>query len=142
MRRQGSLLRRGAAQKRRAAFPEQQKMRIARLKPESREVLGAVLPLLAAIFHFDCVGTSCLFAQNMGPVATDLPLSVLATTDQCVFGQCTFRDDTDGFSVSSPLSIKVFSKESSNRIQTLPPHTNLEILDIKEFRGRAGAVDP
>ncbi|HQW27643.1 MAG TPA: hypothetical protein PK529_00585, partial [Verrucomicrobiales bacterium] len=58
-----------------------------------------------------------------------------------VFERCTFRGDSAAFSISSPLSVKVFSSGSSNRIQLLPPQVKLEIRDIKEFRGRAGSLD-
>lgn len=85
--------------------------------------------------------TAALVMKNCRFQSCDLPLSVLITTENCVFERCTFRGDSAAFSISSPLSVKVFSSGSSNRIQLLPPQVKLEIRDIKEFRGRAGSLD-
>lgn len=86
--------------------------------------------------------TEKLVMKNCRFLSCDLPLSVLITTDNCVFEQCTFRDDAAAFSISSSLEVKVFSSGGSNRIRNLPPQVKLEIRDPREFRGRAGALNP
>jgi len=80
-----------------------------------------------------------LLMKNCRFRSCDLPLSVLITTEDCVFEQCTFRDDAAGFSITSSVKATVFATNSSNRIRNVPPQVKFEIRDLKEFHGKAGA---
>lgn len=86
--------------------------------------------------------SDALLMKNCRFRSCDLPLSVLITTENCVFEQCTFRDDAAGFSIASSVEVTVFSTNSTNRIRNVPPQVKFEIRDLKEFRGKAGAEDP
>lgn len=79
--------------------------------------------------------------KNCRFVSCEIPLSVLITTENCVFEQCTFRDDATGLSISSTATVKAYTSGGSNRIRNLPPQVKLEIRDVREFRGKAGAED-
>lgn len=85
--------------------------------------------------------TENLRMKNCRFLSCELPLSVLITTDNCAFERCTFRDDAASIPITSPLSVKVYSSGGSNRLQAPPPLVKFEIRDLKEFRGKAGALD-
>ena len=85
--------------------------------------------------------TATLLMKSCRFQSCELPLSVLITTENCVFEQCTFRDDASPIPITSSLSVKVYSSGGANRLQAPYPQLKLEIRDLKEFRGQAGAMD-
>ena len=77
----------------------------------------------------DCLFRSC-----------DLPLSVLISTVNCAFEDCSFRDDAKAFSLKSPISVTVYASESSNRLRKVPDRVKVEIEPMEAIKGEVGAA--
>ncbi|MEM1442925.1 MAG: hypothetical protein AAGF67_11325, partial [Verrucomicrobiota bacterium] len=68
-----------------------------------------------------------------------IPLSVLISTVDCVFVDCSFRDDEKALKLSGEISVDVFAKDCNSRLREVPDKVKLEIRDAGEFSGSAGS---
>lgn len=75
---------------------------------------------------------NCLFK------GCDIPLSVLITTINCGFIDCSFRDDDDTITLKTPISVTLFAKDSTSRLRNVSSKIKVDIRPLEEASGKLG----
>ena len=68
----------------------------------------------------------------------DIPLSVLITTINCGFIDCSFRDDDSTLNLKTPIGVTVFAKDSTSRLRNLTSKIKVDIRPFEEATGKLG----
>lgn len=84
-------------------------------------------------------GEEWLAMRNCRFTNCDIPLSLLVTTSDCVFENCSFRNDEKLPGFGSNVTTTIYAKDSNSRLRDLPENVKIEIKDASEFTGQAGA---
>ena len=75
---------------------------------------------------------NCLFKN------CDIPLSVLITTINCGFIDCSFRDDDGTLNLKTPVSVRLYAKNSTSRLRNLTSKIKVDIRPFEEATGKLG----
>ena len=77
--------------------------------------------------------------KNCRFINCDIPLSVLITTQNCIFENCDFRNDDSMPGFSADTEVEVFVQNTNSRLRDLPDKVKITIRTASEFEGSAGA---
>lgn len=84
-------------------------------------------------------GKEWLVMKNCRFINCDIPLSVLITTQNCIFENCDFRNDDSMPGFSADTEVEVFVQDTNSRLRDLPDKVKITIRTASEFEGSAGA---
>jgi len=85
---------------------------------------------------------STLLMEDCRFVGCDIPLSVLITTRNCTFENCSFREDDGPIDIKTPIQVTVFSENGTNRLRELPSHVTVKFEPKESATGQTGRVSP
>jgi len=78
--------------------------------------------------------------KNCRFVGCSIPESLLIATQECVFEDCHFGKTQDDLLIHTPVSVRIYTKDSKDSPPSSAPNRTIEVLDASKVPQPAGAT--